>query len=109
MISVVNPRLLDGPLHIMRFASMQEQRTQVMCGLGRNDSHIGKLEDCLSTYIISLVLSDVVVLSIHFSSVPSSIHPSSSSWKKKSMEEEEEGGRIATAAVPQCPKVAGTH
>jgi hypothetical protein len=47
MISVVNPRLRDGPLHMICFASMQEQRTQVMCGLGRNDSHIGKLEACL--------------------------------------------------------------
>ncbi len=34
------------------------------------------------------------------SSVPSSIHPSSSSWKKMMMEEEEEGsGRMAALAV----------
>ncbi len=43
----VNPRLLDGPTYIICFASMQEQSTQVMCGGGPKDNHIGKLEACL--------------------------------------------------------------
>ncbi len=31
----INPRLLDGPPYIRCFASMQEQSTQVMCGVGQ--------------------------------------------------------------------------
>jgi hypothetical protein len=53
-----------------------------------NNSHelVLQLKQLLaSSYIISLVLSCVVVLFIH-----PSRHPSSSSWKKKMMEEEEE-------------------
>jgi hypothetical protein len=37
----------------------------------------------------SYILKDIVKLSIH-PSIPSSIHPISSSWKKKKMEEEDD-------------------
>jgi hypothetical protein len=37
----VNPRLLDGPPYIICFASMQEQSTQVMCGVGQMPITLG--------------------------------------------------------------------
>jgi hypothetical protein len=37
----VNPRLLHGPPYIICFASMQEQSTQVMCGVGQMTITLG--------------------------------------------------------------------
>jgi len=37
----VNPRLVDGPPYIIYFASMQEQSTQVMCGVGQMTITLG--------------------------------------------------------------------